>query len=89
MGTCMAQDTPRLEQVVPSYVAVLTSERKEITVEPSILEQHVGTYELAPRFSIVMTAENGQLKTQGTGQPKLPVFAKSENKFLPKAGIKK
>ena len=72
----------KLAAVTRGEPVVLTSERKEITVAPSILEKYVGTYELAPGFSIVMTVENGQLMTQGTGQPKFPLFAESENKFF-------
>ena len=72
----------KLAAVTRGEPVVLTSERKEIRVAPSILEKYVGTYELAPSFSIVMTVENGQLMTQATGQPKFPLFAESENKFF-------
>ena len=61
---------------------VLSSERKEITVSPAILEKYVGTYELMPNFDIVMTLEDGQLMTQATGQSKFPMFAESETKFF-------
>jgi Domain of unknown function (DUF3471) len=42
----------------------------------------VGTYELRPDFSIVMTLEDGHLMTQATNQPKFPVFAESETRFF-------
>jgi CubicO group peptidase (beta-lactamase class C family) len=61
---------------------VLPAERKEIIVSPEILKQYVGTYELAPTFSIVITLENGQLMTQATNQGKLPLFAESETMFF-------
>jgi len=60
----------------------LPSERKEITVSPKILADYVGTYELSPTFSIVMTLEDGQLMTQATRQPKFPLFAESDTKFF-------
>jgi CubicO group peptidase (beta-lactamase class C family) len=61
---------------------VLPSERKEITVPSAILQKYVGTYELMPNFSVVMTLEGGQLMTQATGQGKLPMYAESETKFF-------
>jgi CubicO group peptidase (beta-lactamase class C family) len=60
----------------------LPSERKEITVSPKILEDYVGTYELSPTFSMVITLEDGQLMTQATRQPKFPLFAESDTKFF-------
>ena len=56
--------------------------RSSITVDPKVLAQYVGTYELAPTFSIAMTLEGNQLMTQATGQPKFPLHAESETKFF-------
>jgi CubicO group peptidase (beta-lactamase class C family) len=64
---------------------VLPSERKEIAVPTDILKQYVGTYKLAPTFSIVITLEGNQLMSQGTNQPPLPLFAESETSFFLKA----
>ncbi|HEV7676016.1 MAG TPA: serine hydrolase [Candidatus Angelobacter sp.] len=75
----------KLAQVVRREKVVLPTERKEITVSPEILKKYVGTYELTPAFSIVMTLENGQLMTQATNQEKLPLFAESETMFFLKA----
>ena len=72
----------QLAAVVHGEKVVLPSERKEITVSPTILASYVGTYELAPNFNIVMTLDGGQLMTQATGQPKFPLFAESETKFF-------
>jgi CubicO group peptidase (beta-lactamase class C family) len=71
-----------LAKVALGEKVVLPTERKEITVSPEILKQYVGTYELTPTFSIVMTLENGQLMTQATNQQKLPLFAESETMFF-------
>ena len=49
---------------------------------PSILAKYVGTYELAPTFSIDITLEGSQLMAQATNQPKFPVFAESETEFF-------
>lgn len=72
----------QLAAVVHGEKVVLPSERKEITVPPDILAKYVGTYELAPTFSIVITLESGQLMAQATNQPKFPLFAESESKFF-------
>ncbi|WP_263382287.1 serine hydrolase [Granulicella arctica] len=57
--------------------------RTAITVDPKILATYTGTFELQPSFSLVVTAEDGKLMVQGTGQPKFPVYAESETKFFP------
>jgi CubicO group peptidase (beta-lactamase class C family) len=64
---------------------VLPSERKEVSVPPEVLAAYVGTYDITPTFSIVVTLEGGQLMAQGSGQPKLPIFAVAENRFFLKA----
>jgi CubicO group peptidase (beta-lactamase class C family) len=56
--------------------------RSSITVDPKVLAQYVGTYELSPTFSIAMTLEGNQLMTQATNQPKFPLYAESETKFF-------
>ena len=57
--------------------------RTTVTVDPKILAQYAGTYELGPKFDLVVTVENGQLMTQATGQGKISLFAESETKFFP------
>ena len=74
----------KLGAVARGEKVVLPSERKEITIPPAILVTYVGTYELSPTFSIVVTLENGQLMTQATNQPKIPIFAESPTKFFVK-----
>src|SRR6059058_266972 len=60
---------------------VLPSERKEMTVSTDVLRQYVGTYQLAPTFSIVITLEGNRLMSQATNQPALPLFPESETSF--------
>ncbi len=62
----------------------LPSERKETTLGPKILEQYVGTYEMAPKVNMMVRLESGQLTTQMSGQGKIPLFAESETKFFTK-----
>ncbi len=54
----------------------------EVPVDPKILAQYVGQYELKPGIVFDVKLEDGQLKVMITGQPRFPVFAKSENKFF-------
>jgi hypothetical protein len=42
----------------------------------------VGTYQLAPTFSIAITLEGDQLMAQATSQPRFPLFAESETLFF-------
>jgi CubicO group peptidase (beta-lactamase class C family) len=81
-GPFAGQIGANLAEVAYGEKVVLPAERKEITVSPEILRQYVGTYELAPTFSIAITLENGQLMTQATNQQKLPLFAESETMFF-------
>ena len=57
-------------------------ERKEITVDPKILETYVGMYELVPGVLFDVQLEGGQLQVLLAGQPRFPVFAESETKFF-------
>jgi CubicO group peptidase (beta-lactamase class C family) len=58
--------------------------RKEVQVSEEILKRYVGEYELAPTFVMKVTLEDGALQTQATGQPKIPIYAMSEDTFFPK-----
>ena len=57
-------------------------ERKEIAVDPAILDRYVGRYQLAPGFILTFTREGNTLFTQATGQPKFPLFAETERDFF-------
>ena len=72
----------KLAAVAHGEKVVLSTERKEISVAPSILAKYVGVYEVAPDFKLVMTLEEGNLMTQATGQPKFQLFAESDTKFF-------
>jgi hypothetical protein len=59
--------------------------RKEVDVAPAVLARYVGTYRLAPKFALTVTVDDGKLMIQGTGQPRLRVFAEAPTKFFSKA----
>jgi uncharacterized protein YneR len=56
--------------------------QKEMTVAADVLKQYAGEYDLAPGFSITITAENNKLFAQATGQNKFELFAEKENLFF-------
>src|SRR3954451_7849113 len=56
--------------------------RTETTLDPQVLEQYVGRYQLAPAAIITMTREGSRMFTQLTGQPTFELFAESEKEFF-------
>jgi serine-type D-Ala-D-Ala carboxypeptidase/endopeptidase len=51
----------------------------EITVDLTIFDRYLARYQLAPKFILTITREGDHLFGQATGQPKLEMFAQSEN----------
>ena len=73
------------EQVVQTAAGVqvkLPVERKEMAVDPAVLEKYVGVYAIVPQFKLTVTLEDGQLMVQATDQPKFPVFAETPTEFF-------
>ena len=60
----------------------LPGERKEITLDPRLLERYLGAYQLAPGVNLLITRENNQLFSQLTGQAAFPIFPESETMFF-------
>lgn len=56
--------------------------RKEVPLPAEILEKYVGTFELAPKFALVITREGAQLYAQATDQPRFPLFAEADGEFF-------
>jgi len=83
-GDAPSSIVTRLAALARGEKVELPSERKEITLAPKILEQYVGTYEMAPKINMMITLHDGQLISQLSGQGKVPLFATSETKFFPK-----
>ena len=55
-----------------------------ISVSAETLQRYTGVYGMAPGVSMIITLENGQLVSQMTRQPKLPLTALSANTFTPR-----
>ena len=64
------------------YSAPMLEERHEITLDPKVLADYEGGYQLAPQFAIKFTARDGRLFTQATGQPEFEVFASKKDEFF-------
>ena len=60
-------------------------DKQEITLDPQVLQQYVGVYELAPNFNLTIALDGNQLMEQASGQGKLPIYASSPTKFFLKA----
>lgn len=56
--------------------------RVAVEIDPALLENYVGTYELGPEFQITITAEAGQLFVQASGQERFPAYPESETRFF-------
>ena len=84
-----AQGGSRLASEIMSSIAVeynwpdfRPAVRALTKVDHSVLARYVGTYELAPAFSVTFTLDGDQMMTQATGQPAFPVFPESQTKFF-------
>lgn len=70
----------RLEGAAP-----VAKERKEVAIDPKLLDRYVGRYALAPTFVIAITREQNRLFAQATAQPRFELFAESDRDFFLKA----
>lgn len=57
-------------------------ERAEVKVDRETLKRYVGKYELTPDFVIEVDLKGNQLRTQATGQARVPIFPESDTKFF-------
>jgi serine-type D-Ala-D-Ala carboxypeptidase/endopeptidase len=61
-------------------------ERKEVTLDPKVLERYPGKYEIAPAGAILtVSLQGGVLYAQVAGQPRLRLYAEKEDEFFYKA----
>lgn len=71
-----------LHDVAEGKTVALPSERNAAKVDPTIYDGYVGSYQLAPEFSIRITREGGHLFEQATDQPKFEIFPANEKEFF-------
>lgn len=58
------------------------TERMAVQVDPKVLEDYVGDYQLSAEFSVTISTKEGRLFAQGTGQPAFELFAETESEFF-------
>jgi D-alanyl-D-alanine carboxypeptidase len=58
----------------------------QVPIDPAVLDQYLGDYQLGPKFVLHVTRDGDRLFVQGTKQPKLEVFAESDRLFFYKIG---
>ena len=74
-----------LAAIVFNAAYELPKERKEVAIDPKILEKYAGEYKLIqPNIIISVTLENGKLLGQLAGQPKFSLSPESETNFFSK-----
>jgi CubicO group peptidase (beta-lactamase class C family) len=61
---------------------VLTAERKVVKIDPPIFDGCVGTYQLAPHFSIAITREGDHLFEQATNHQKVEIFPEGDKDYF-------
>ncbi|NHF58047.1 serine hydrolase [Flavobacteriaceae bacterium TP-CH-4] len=58
------------------------TEKEVITIDPAVLPDYEGTYELQPGFSIAVTVKDEKLYAQATGQPEFEIFPEAKDTFF-------
>ena len=64
----------KTDKPLPSHV--------EIKLQPDLLSNYIGEFELSPGFVLAVTLEGDRIFTQATGQNKVEIYPKSETKFF-------
>lgn len=62
----------------------LPAEKQAVTVDPAVLDNYVGEYEVGPNLVIAITREGNRLFAQVIGQQKIELHADSQTKFFVK-----
>jgi CubicO group peptidase (beta-lactamase class C family) len=75
-------DNIGLHTVNAKYPAPMLEELHEIKIDPKILSDYEGTYQLAPGFAIKVTARDGHLFAQATGQPEFEIYPSKPDEFF-------
>ena len=75
----------KLASIAMGETVKLTSERKEITLDTSVLNGYVGAYQMPQGPAMLIFLDGRQLMGKLGNQQALPMFAESENRFFLKA----
>lgn len=61
---------------------ISTFPRVQQTIDPTLFENYVGTYQLEPRFNIRITTDGKQLYARGTNQIRVKLYPGNEATFF-------
>jgi hypothetical protein len=75
-------DTVILHQGGANTPAKRIAARPAVVVDAAIYASYVGTYELAPGFSLKISTSGGRLFAQATGQEQFEIYPSSETEFF-------
>jgi CubicO group peptidase (beta-lactamase class C family) len=81
-GPAPSQVASKLAAVGLGETVTLTTERKEITVDPKALGRYVGAYKMPGGVDMVITLDNRQLISKLGAQPPIAIFPESETAFF-------
>jgi CubicO group peptidase (beta-lactamase class C family) len=83
-GAAPGEIAKKLSTLAHGEGVKLQSERKEITLDPKVLNRYAGAYQLGPA-NMLITVEGNQLVSKLGNQPPAPIFPESETMFFLKA----
>ena len=66
--------------------ATLAPSHKAAPMAPTVLDEYIGSYQLAPKFILKVFRANDQLYAQASGQGAIPIFPSAANEFFAKVG---
>lgn len=70
------------ERLIQGINFVVPIKRQEIKLDPELLDDYIGKFELTPEVTISVTKENQQMYVQATGQQRVAIFPESKDKFF-------
>ncbi len=76
---------PLASRIAALALGTPQAEPRAISIDPALLDQYAGEYELAPGFTVRFFREGTRFLSQGTGEPAVEIFPASETKFFSEA----
>ncbi|GGG34659.1 hypothetical protein GCM10011344_39300 [Dokdonia pacifica] len=70
------------EQIGLESTKKSTAEKEGIDLDPNVIKEYVGSYELNPNFKITITTEGDQIFAEATGQSKIEIYGEDTDAFF-------
>ena len=83
-GVAPGEIATYLATLAEGGTVTLPSQRKAVQVDPRVLDQYAGDYELQPNFVMAVKRQDDHLVTQLTGQPPVEIYPESNTEFFAK-----